>query len=275
MGTFSKSLSQFATLVQNAGDAINLTEAAMMIARTEYPNLDIASQVARLKDIASSLPVNPTYPPHLNIQVLNKVLFEEEQFSGNDEEYDDPQNSYLNKVIERKKGIPISLSVIYLDVARRRGLPLAGVGFPGHFLVKYLADFEEILIDPYHGGVVLSLQDCAERLKANFGEEADLKPEHLEACPPKQILARMLNNLKGSYFRRRNYTKVLNMIELSLAIHPSSRLDIRDRGMVHFLMMRYREAMADFQTFLKLAPPNDPQTADVLQAMARIRGMVN
>ncbi len=265
----------FARLMEREDDEINLAEAALMIARTEYPQLDAAAQLARLDRMASQVRSDPNYSPHANIQALNDVLFENEKFSSNDEEYDDPRNSYLNDVLERKTGIPITLSAVYLEVAQRRSLPLVGVGFPGHFLVKYVSGLGEILIDPYHRGVILTREDCVERLKTHFGQEAELRPEYLAASTPKQILARMLNNLKGSYFRRRNFPKVLTMVELALSIDPGSPQDIRDRGMVYFLMKRYREAMADFQTYLSLSPREDPEVSQVLQALHRIRAMMN
>jgi regulator of sirC expression with transglutaminase-like and TPR domain len=265
----------FARFMERAEAKINLDEGALLIARTDYPELDTAAQLRRLDRLAADVPADPADPPLRNIQALNGVLFDKEKFSGNEEEYDDPRNSYLNDVLDRKKGIPITLSLVYTEVARRRALPLVGVGFPGHFLVKYLAGSGEILIDPYNRGAILSHEDCAERLKAHFGEEADLLPEYFAASSPKQTLARMLNNLKGSYFRRRDYLKVLVMIELALAIAPGSRQDVYDRGMVYFLMKRYRDAMADFNDYLRLTPPDDPQAQEVRQAIHRIRGMMN
>ncbi len=268
-------LREFGRLVQRPDSEINLAEGALLIARTEYPELDTASELARLDRLADHVPADPAYPPLTNIQALNGILFEKENFSGNEEEYDDPRNSYLNQVLDRKKGIPITLSLIYTEVARRLGLPLAGVGFPGHFLVKYPTGSGEILIDPYNRGAILSRQDCAERLKAHWGEEAELKPEYLQASTPRQILARMLNNLKGSYFRRRNYPKVLTMVDLALAVDPGSRHEIHDRGMVYFLMKRYREARTDFNTYLTLAPPGDAQVKEVRQALHHIRALMN
>lgn len=266
---------QFARLMEREDEQINLAEAALLIACTEYPRLDTAAELACLDKIASQVRSDLSYSPLSNIQALNEQLFEKEKFSGNEEEYDDPRNSYLNDVLARKKGIPITLSVVYLEVARRRRLPTAGVGFPGHFLVKYLAGPAEIIIDPYHRGAILTHEDCAERLKSHFGQDSEFKPEYLAASTHKQILARMLNNLKGSYFRRKNFPKVLTMVELALSIDPGSAQDIRDRGMVYFLMKRYREAMADFKVYLSLFPQGDPQVQEVIGALHRIRAMMN
>ncbi len=268
---------------------INVAEAALVIARTEYPQLDVAAQLARLDRMAEHVHLDPAGSPLVNIQALNEYLFEAEKFTGNEEEYDDPRNSFLNDVLDRKKGIPITLSLVYTEIARRHGLPVVGVGFPGHFLVKYRTGTaatpaetrpedilsEEILVDPYHRGAILSHADCIGLLKSHFGQEAELKPEFLAASAQKEILARMLNNLKGSYFRRQNFPKVLTMIGFALAIDPASARDIRDRGMVYFAMKRYREAMADFKVYLTLSPREDPHVREVLQAIQRIRATMN
>ncbi len=268
-------LQNWTSLSRRPDDEINLAEAAVWIARTEYPHLDVAGVLARLDALASGVRADPSYSPYTNIQALNERLFEQEKFRGNEAEYDDPRNSYLNDVLERKVGIPITLSLIYAEVARRRGLPVVGVGFPGHFIVKYLSSTNEILIDPYNGGAILTLEDCMRRLKTDFGEGVQFKPEFLAGSTAKQILARMLNNLKGSYFRRRNYTRVLVLIEMSLAINSESSADIRDRGMVYFAMKRYREAMTDFRTYLALSEKDDPHAREVREAMHRIRAMMN
>ena len=162
-------------------EEIRLDEAALLLARTEYPALDLAAQLARLDALAARAQCDPGLAPHANIANLNRLLFEEENFAGNEEEYDDPRNSYLNDVLDRKMGIPITLSLVYQEVARRCGLPVVGVGFPGHFLAKYLAASGEILLDPYHRGAIVSLQECEEKLKAQFGEEAEFRPSYLAA----------------------------------------------------------------------------------------------
>ncbi|HLW78469.1 MAG TPA: transglutaminase-like domain-containing protein [Terriglobia bacterium] len=290
---------KFAQLVQRDDQEINLAEAALAIARTEYPELDAAAELARLDRLAAALDLSPRAAPLSNIAALNEYLFTQQGFSGNEEDYDDPRNSFLNEVLERRKGIPITLALVYTEVAQRRRLPVVGVGFPGHFLAKYLTgpstrserrladdaapatpqetedEDEAILIDPYHRGAILTRADCVARLRSHFGDDAELKPEYLAASTPKSILARMLNNLKGSYFRLRNFPRVLLMIEMALAIDPASADHVRDRGMVYFALKRYREAMADFNAYLSLAPRQDPQVKEVLQAIQRIRAMMN
>jgi len=264
---------EFARYMARPTEELRLDEAALLLARTEYPALDLPAQMARLDALAARARCDPGQSPHANIARLNRLLFEEENFTGNEE--DDPRNSYLNDVLDRKLGIPITLSLVYQEVARRCGLPVVGVGFPGHFLAKYVAASGEILLDPYHRGAILSLQDCEEKLKAQFGEEAEFRPAFLVVSSTKQTLTRMLNNLKGSFFRRKDFAKVLMMIEMALAVDPASRQEIHDRGMVYFLLRRYGEALADLRAYLNLSPPDDPQVRDVRTMLHRIRAMHN
>lgn len=265
----------FAEMMKLPDEEISLAGAALLMARTEYPELDSAGPLAHLDRLAAAVDAGPEHSPAANIAALNDLLFEREKFAGNEREYDDPRNSYLNDVLERKLGIPITLSLVYLEVARRRGIPLAGVSFPGHFLVKYETGTGEMIIDPYHRGAILSPADCAQLLQAQFGAGPEVQPRYFDAASPKQILARMLNNLKGSYSRRKNYAKVLTMIEMTLFIDPGSIQDIRDRGMVRLVMKRYREAMADFKLYLSLSPEGDPQVKEVLQALRQLQAMWN
>lgn len=266
---------RFHDLLECKDEQVNLAEAALAIAATEYAGLDPAPWLASLDRLAARVEAGPELSTLTNIAAINKVLFEEESFCGNDEEYDDPRNSFLNDVLERKKGIPITLSLIYTEVARRKGLTLVGVGFPGHFLVKHPGPPTEILIDPYHQGNILATGDCAALLKAHFGSEAELKPEYLTASTRKQILARMLNNLKGSYFRRNNYPKVLKMIELALATGVDVLSNLRDRGMVYFAMRRYTDAAKELKTYLAIGAKDDPEVRQVLQVLGQIKAMMN
>lgn len=266
---------RFRGLTEGEDEKINLAEATLAIAAAEYAELNPETWLAMLDRLADRVHLDPESSPLANIEALNRVLFEEEKFRGNEEDYDDPRNSFLNDVLERKKGIPITLSLVYLEVARRLRLPVVGVGFPGHFLVKYLGKTGEIFIDPYHQGAALTTAGCEELLKAHFGAGAELKPEFLLAATNKQILSRMINNLKGSYFRRKNYPKVLTMIGLSLAINEDSLPDLRDRGMVYFAMARYADAVADLKAYLALAAAGDPQTREVLKILHRIRALMN
>jgi len=268
-------VTEFARYLARPAAEIHLDEAALLLARTEYPALDVPAHLSRLDALAARAQCDPGRPPQANVAALNRLLFEDEGFAGNEAEYDDPRNSYLNDVLDRKLGIPITLTLVYQEVARRCGLPVVGVGFPGHFIAKYVTPTREILLDPYQRGAVLSIKDCEEKLKAHFGEDAELRPEFLSESTTRQTLTRMLNNLKGAFFRRKDLSKVLMMIAMALAIDPASRQEIHDRGMVYFVLRRYDDAMTDLRTYLELAPPGDPQIQGVRSMMHRIRALHN
>lgn len=265
---------QFAHFVERE-DSIPLLEAALMIAQTEYPGLDLPAQLRRFDDLARRLDVSPDYAPHVNIHALNRLLFEEESLSGNEHDYDNPRNSFLNDVLDRRTGIPITLSLIYVEIGRRRGLPLDGVGLPGHFLAKYSMGRSDIFLDPFHRGEIVTLKDCAALLKKHFGPDAEIRPEYLVPSSPRQTLARMLNNLKGTYFRRHDYERVLTLVEMSLALDPASYQDVHDRGTVLLLLRRYREAAEDLRAYLNLAPPGDPHFQSARAMLHRIRSLMN
>jgi regulator of sirC expression with transglutaminase-like and TPR domain len=270
----SDTIRKFAELMAQDEEALSLIDAALLIAQTEYPTLDLNAQRQRIGLLARQLEADPGYSPYTNIEALNDLLFAREGFSGNERDYDDPRNSFLNDVLDRRVGIPISLSVIYMELGQQHRLPIQGVGLPGHFIVKYTRPAEDILIDPYHQGAILSRRDCAELLKNHF-TDAELRPEYLDSSSKKQILARMLNNLKGSFFRRQQYQRVLTMIEMAMAIDPASRHHIHDRGMIYFLLREYARAAADLNAYLTYAAPRDTGVPSARSVLHRIRSLMN
>src|SRR5215472_732602 len=212
--SYSDSLASFAALVEPAREdaSIDVATAALAIARTEYPALDLPYYISRLdglaKRVRSRLRNSPT--TRETIALLNRVLFDEEGLRGNRENYYDPRNSFLNDVLDRKLGIPISLSVVYMEVARRVGFPIAGTGMPGHFLLKHHDVMSgEILIDPFNRGRIVGSAECQQRLNEIYSGQVELKPEFTQAVTHRQILTRVLNNLRQIYFTRRNLSKGL------------------------------------------------------------------
>jgi regulator of sirC expression with transglutaminase-like and TPR domain len=181
------------------------------------------------------------------------VLFEGHGFRGNRENYFDPRNSFLNEVLDRKTGIPISLSVLYMEVAQRIGLLLEGVGFPGHFLVRCLGDDKEIVLDPFNRGEIRSRESLEKMLYRLYGREMPLDPSFLRPITNKQILRRMLNNLRMIYLRENDFVKVLPVMEQLVILDPTSAEDIRDRGAVYLKLECFKQALEDFQTYLRLA----------------------
>jgi len=248
--------SVFRRVVAQAGDDFDLARAALAIAQDEYPALEQEVYIARLDKLAArarDLSGGESDPYRL-IAAVNHVLFTQEGFRGNRGDYYDPRNSFLSDVLERKKGIPITLSVIYMEVARRAGLPLHGVGFPGHFLVKYESDDEEIVIDPFDKGEVRTLEELQTLLDGLYNGKVALRPEFLAPVTNRQIIHRMLNNLKGIYLSEENLVKALSAAERLVILDPASAPEIRDRGVLYIKLECFQQAINDFEAYLRLAP---------------------
>jgi regulator of sirC expression with transglutaminase-like and TPR domain len=235
---------------------IPLDEAALAIAAEEYPGLDIASYLARLDALGALVRQRDPAPRRAagTLQAVRNVLFRELGFRGNEQSYYDPRNSYLNEVLERRLGIPISLSVLFMEVARRAGLVLEGVGFPGHFLVKLRPELgPEVFIDAYNGGEILSTEECLARFKSGVqGREFD--PRWLHGVSTRQILGRMLHNLKRSYVEQGDDVRAFWVIDRLLLLNPDSSDELRDRGLVAARLGLKPAAARDLATYLERVP---------------------
>jgi regulator of sirC expression with transglutaminase-like and TPR domain len=247
---------QFAEQVTRPEAALELDRAALLLAAEEYPQLELESYLAQLDQFAARARATdePQASPVTRLLRLNDVLFGELGFRGNTENYFDVRNSFLNDVLERRTGIPITLSVVYLEVARRLGLPLLGVGLPGHFLVKYQDEADEILLDPFHDGRLLTENDCFRMILQMYQGNLVFHRSYLNAVTKKQILTRMLQNLKGIYARAGDQFKTLSVIERALLITPAAPAEIRDRGLVYAALERFTPAIADLESYLQREP---------------------
>jgi regulator of sirC expression with transglutaminase-like and TPR domain len=258
----------WARLTAGPEDAINLAEAALAIAAEEYTDLDIAGYLERLDEMGSTLRrrLRPDITTGDSIRLLNHYLFQELGFSGDTENYYDPRNSFLNEVIERRLGIPITLSVIYIEVGRRIGLPLHGVSFPAHFLVKCVVREGAILLDPYSKGISLGLDDLVQRLKAWRGGielDSEMVKNMLASAGSREILARILRNLRGIYLKNGQLTKALHACDRIVTLDPQSAEEYRDRGNIYLELECFRAALADFRAYLMLKP--EAEDADEIQ----------
>jgi regulator of sirC expression with transglutaminase-like and TPR domain len=242
-----------------------LAQAAFVIARIEYPRLDVDAYLARLDALgefarrAVQRHIDETDDPSTLscITAVNKYLFEELRFQGNREKYEDPRNSCLNEVLDRRTGIPITLSVVYMEIARRAGLHIDGVNFPGHFLVR-CPDVDSrpgsgIIIDPFHGGALLSEHDCRLLLQRTVGSEVAFNRSLLAPTTRLQIVARMLLNLKRIYVHMRSFPQARDVTELLLAVTPSALNELRDRGLLAYHLNDVSGALRDLQTYLRLS----------------------
>ncbi|HEY2988453.1 MAG TPA: tetratricopeptide repeat protein [Candidatus Binatia bacterium] len=246
----------FRQAVERPDDHIDLGRVALIIGREEYPTLQIDTYLDRLDRLAATARdrAGDENSPYRLLAAINYVLFTQEGYRGNRDDYYDPRNSFLSDVIERRTGIPITLSVLYMEVARRIGLRLYGVGFPGHFLVKYSGNDEEIVVDPFDEGEVRTGDELQQMLDSLYIGKVVYQPELLAPVTHKQIIQRMLYNLKAIYARQANYRKALSVAERLVILDPTSAPEIRDRGLLYLEVERFPEAMDDLETYLRLAP---------------------
>ncbi len=250
---------RFQEIVAGDDDAIDLAEAALLIASEEYRDLDITAYLTRLEQMASTLKrrLRPDISQADTIIALNRYLFDELGFSGNAADYYDPRNSFLNDVLDRKRGIPITLAVVYIEVGRRLGLPLQGVSFPAHFLVKCQLREGTVVLDPYAKGVSLSLDELRQRVKSlRSGAEPpeSIVAGMLAAAGNKDILLRMLRNLKAIYSHHKDWVKALSATDRIITIVPQLAEEYRDRGMIYLQLECFRAALFDLQAYLKMLP---------------------
>jgi len=261
---------RFTQLVSGSEEELDLAEAALLIAQEEHPDLDVIAYLRRLDELAASVRARlPQAPePADIIHNLNARLFREEGLAGNESEYYDPRNSFLNEVLDRKQGIPITLSVVYLEVGRRLGLPLVGVGFPGHFLVKYRGADGDVVLDPFAGGATLTREELEQRLRRMYGEANPFLaqiPQLLAPASKKEILVRMLGNLKGVYLQQNDFTRALAAIDRILLVAPDLALEVRDRGAVHQRLGHLQAALQDFRRYLQMVP--DAEDAEAVRTI--------
>ena len=259
-----KGLADALTAASNAPGK-ELAEAALIIAQIEYPRLDAPaylSQLDRMGDAARRRIDQQTSDTGdasalSCIKGLNAYLFDDEHFVGNRERYEDPRNSCLNEVLDRRTGIPITLSVLYLEIAWRSGLPIHGVNFPGHFLVCVQEDtgrdHDRLIVDPFHAGALLSEHDCRLMLQKHVGSEVAFSTSLLAPATRPQIIVRILLNLKRIYVHMRSFPQARDVTELLLAITPSAISELRDRGLLAYHLNDFTGALRDLETYLKLA----------------------
>lgn len=250
-------LERFAELVSQ--EHFDLAQASLMLAQDAYPGIDIAGYMGQLDDIAVAIRRRVARDAFAEQKVLalNTYLFNEMRFSGNFDDYYDPRNSYLNEVIERRTGIPITLSIVYLEVGRRIGLNLKGISFPGHFLVKLSVKRGELVLDPFLGGEAQSEADLRQRLATMLPPAAVEKAtldQYLEAATPRQIVARVLRNLKNIYTHEGKLERALAVMHRMLLVVPESAEQLRDRGLLYHKLECFRPALSDLQNYLRRRP---------------------
>lgn len=251
----------FTRLLQTPEAELDLAEAALLIAAEEYPDLRPGAYLSRIDAMATELKqrIRSEVEPERVVKAVNTYFFEEQHFKGNRDEYYDPKNSFLSDVLDRRVGIPITLAVLYIAVGERAGLPVRGVGMPGHFLVKYAPASGEIFIDAFNGRT-LTREECAKMLEEMYGGTVTLRPAMLEPATKRQILARILNNLKSLYLSRNELPRALAASDRIMLADPHLTSEWRDRGMIRLQLRMDSEALDDFNRYLAVRP--EPEDAN-------------
>jgi regulator of sirC expression with transglutaminase-like and TPR domain len=257
----------FYSEIHQPDEQIDLAKAALYIAQEEYPDLDVDAYMNALDVMAAEveecLPVE-RYPLRI-IQSLNKYLYDDLGYKGNTSDYYDPRNSYLNEVIDRHTGIPITLSLVYLEIARRLDFPMVGIGMPGHFLIR--PEFEDtgIFVDAFNQGEILFEQDCEQRLAQIYGHPVPLQPMFLQPVSPRQLLVRMLTNLKFIYLNRKDLARALAVVEYILLLLPDAAMELRDRGLLYYQLGYKSNASQDLEIYLAMLP--NAEDADAIRRL--------
>lgn len=240
-------------------EPVDLGRAALVIARIEYPDLDPRPSLARLDELgaraAKTIAPLAGAPLSIRLTAIADQLYGREGFAGNRAHYDDFRNSFLNAVLERRLGIPITLALLYIEVARRAGVEAHGVSFPGHFLLRGPdddADERPLILDPFDAGRPLAEADVRALLARMVGEDAPYSPDLLRPCTPRQLLARMLNNLKRTYVELRSFPQAYAATDLILAVDPTLLSELRDRGLLAYHLNDFTSALRDLEDFVKL-----------------------
>ncbi len=249
---FDPFIAEWFSFVKNPN--FNLVEKCLKFSQIlEYPDLDVDSYIKKINQIGMSLKesINDVKNPTYLISMINEHLFENLGFMGDEEDYYNPKNNFLNEVIDKKSGLPITISILYSEVAKFVGLDLKIVGFPGHILVKYN---EEMILDPFYDGRLLDIDDLQEILDANFDGELEFQPEFLDEISHEQILVRLARNLKNSYAQSFVYDKALRCVNMVLAIEPGSPDDIRDKGILEERLLNYKTALKYLNKYLEINP---------------------
>lgn len=260
---------RFERVVAEGNESLDIAEGALIIAADEYPELDVEKYLTALGTMAehvrNHLPGNGD--PRKTVGVLNRYLFDELGFSGNRENYYDPRNSYLNDVLERKMGLPITLSVVYMSIGRRLGMPLFGVGLPGHFIVKWEDQNTRLLIDPFNRGEILDEAGVEARVLDTFHAQAEFQPEWITTVDARYILIRLLNNLKAIFVQTQNLTRAWQAVDKLLILDPRSPENIHDMGLLSIHVKAFRKAAIYLEEYLL----SHGDAADALQLRIYLR----
>lgn len=264
-------LREFSAAVRGPDADIDLARTALLFAKAEHPALDVDAYMDRLDGLAQRCADTSRRDDALSrLHRLRECLFDEESFAGNREDYADPRNSYLDDVLDRRLGIPISLSLVVIEVGQRLGLELEGIGLPGHFIAGARIGGEHVLLDPFNGGAILTVEGCRDVVARALGQRVDLVPDHFAPVTKRQFLTRMLTNLKVGYWRREQWDKAVGVIDRLLVLNPEAGAERRDRGVAWAKQGEVARGIADWERYLTEFP-SAPDREQVRAQLRRLR----
>lgn len=282
MTPFEETLERFRESVAGPPEEVPLARPALLIAQAEHPGIDIDGYERRLQDMAETLRQQIARQPaaalhaRTMVQTINQLLFRELGFRGNVDHYEDPRNLYLSDVLSERVGVPVTLSIVYAEVCQRAGLDVRPVGLPGHVICRYTpgdpdCDSDEVLLDVFNGGRVLTPQNCQELVRGAFGARVPFKEHYLSNLLPRQVLQRLLHNLKAGALQRGDEDRAARAIDFLLALFPWDLDEIRDRGMLRERLGEVRSALTDLEQYVRYrAGARDIQTvAETVRSLRR------
>lgn len=247
---------RFSEIAHRRDDELDLTEASLIIALEEYPELDLDRYVGQLDRWSTTVRerLEGSRDAERMLAAINQLLFEEEGFSGEGSDYFEPRDTFLNEVLDRHSGQPIALSIVFLEVSRRVGLPASAVSLPGKFLVRASGPWGDLLIDPDDAGRTLTTAECQQLLDQLFGGAVRFREHHLRSYSNREVLARLLSQLKSGYLSRRDLSRAASTVERILMLDDDDAFELRDRGILAIQMHQYSDAIVALERYIGLMP---------------------
>ena len=274
MNEFPETLERFRSAVGGPAGEVPLGRGALLVAQAEYPALDIDGDERRLQQLAEALAprLGGASDAPARVRVANDLLFSELGFCGNDEQYDDVRNLFLNDVLERRTGIPVTLAIVYIEVCQRAGLDVRGVGLPSHVVTRLEAPAgEPLYIDVFRGGRLLSASDCRRLVRETYGRRIEFGDHFLSAVTARQLLQRLLHNLKVRALQSGDEERAARAIDMLLAMYPWDLDELRDRGVLRERMGDYRAALGDLERYVhyRVGAPDIEKVSEALRSLRR------
>ena len=265
----------FERLVKQPEASLDLARAALLVAAEADPGMDVDAQLDTLESWAEELRrrVDPEWNNLQKLARLRAFLFDHLGFRGDRRDYYDPRNSMLHEVMTRRLGIPLTLSILFMELGWRIGMPFEGVGFPGHFLVRLTGEQADLLLDPYSRGMTVHPEDCRRMLLDLSDGQLAFTERHIASIGKHDMLARLLMNLKGAYLRSHQDEHALAAVERLLLIHPEDLDELRDRGLLLYRLSRYQPALRALDTYLEARPDADDRER-IANHAAELRALI-